>query len=74
MLIAPGVRSHVFSTLKIGSLAAKTMGVAEEIGFNVEKTWLRTPGAINMALVLYPFPCDLLMTSNQRHVNRTRSA
>ncbi|EKV10038.1 tRNA (uracil-O(2)-)-methyltransferase [Penicillium digitatum] len=35
----------------IGSLAAKTMSVAEEIGFDVEKTWLCTPGAINMALI-----------------------
>ncbi|KAJ5787814.1 hypothetical protein N7457_002804 [Penicillium paradoxum] len=35
----------------IGSLAAKTMSVAEEIGIGVEKTWLRTPGAINMALI-----------------------
>ncbi|KAF3017916.1 tRNA(Ser) Um(44) 2'-O-methyltransferase [Penicillium rubens] len=40
-----------FLNSMIGSLAAKTMGVAEEIGFNVEKTWLRTPGAINMALI-----------------------
>jgi tRNASer (uridine44-2'-O)-methyltransferase len=40
-----------FLNSMIGSLAAKTMNVAEEIGFNVEKTWLRTPGAINMALV-----------------------
>ncbi|KAJ6179888.1 hypothetical protein N7519_010349 [Penicillium mononematosum] len=40
-----------FLNSMIGSLAAKTMSVAEEIGFNVEKTWLRTPGAINMALI-----------------------
>ncbi|KXG54384.1 tRNA (uracil-O(2)-)-methyltransferase [Penicillium griseofulvum] len=35
----------------VGSLAAKTMGIAEEIGFDVEKAWLRTPGAVNMALI-----------------------
>ncbi|KGO68140.1 tRNA (uracil-O(2)-)-methyltransferase [Penicillium italicum] len=40
-----------FLNSMIGSLAAKTMSVAEEIGFDVEKTWLRTPGAINMALI-----------------------
>ncbi|KAJ5143497.1 uncharacterized protein N7515_002284 [Penicillium bovifimosum] len=34
-----------------GSLAAKTMGVAEEIGFEVERAWFRTPGAVNMALI-----------------------
>ncbi|KAJ5542667.1 tRNA (uracil-O(2)-)-methyltransferase [Penicillium sp. DV-2018c] len=34
-----------------GSLAAKTRGVAEEIGFGVERAWLRTPGAVNMALI-----------------------
>jgi tRNASer (uridine44-2'-O)-methyltransferase len=34
-----------------GSLAAKTMGIAEEIGFDVERAWLRTPGAVNMALI-----------------------
>ncbi|CAG8890394.1 unnamed protein product [Penicillium egyptiacum] len=40
-----------FLNSMIGSLAAKTMSIAEEIGFDVEKTWLRTPGAINMALI-----------------------
>ncbi|KAI2715077.1 hypothetical protein CBS147332_4731 [Penicillium roqueforti] len=40
-----------FLNSMIGSLAAKTMSLAEEIGFDVEKTWLRTPGAINMALI-----------------------
>ncbi|KAJ5194453.1 tRNA (uracil-O(2)-)-methyltransferase [Penicillium cf. griseofulvum] len=35
----------------VGSLAAKTMSIAEDIGFDVEKTWLRTPGAVNMALI-----------------------
>ncbi|CAG8324255.1 unnamed protein product [Penicillium nalgiovense] len=40
-----------FLNSMIGSLAAKTMSVAEEVGFDVEKTWLRTPGAINMALI-----------------------
>ncbi|KAJ5325848.1 hypothetical protein MYU51_001141 [Penicillium brevicompactum] len=35
----------------IGSLAAKTACVAGELGCRVEKAWLRTPGAINMALV-----------------------
>ncbi|KOS43846.1 hypothetical protein ACN38_g5254 [Penicillium nordicum] len=40
-----------FLNSMIGSLAAKTMSIAEEIGFGVEKAWLRTPGAINMALI-----------------------
>ncbi|KAJ5171061.1 tRNA (uracil-O(2)-)-methyltransferase [Penicillium coprophilum] len=40
-----------FLNSMIGSLAAKTMSIAEEIGFDVEKMWLRTPGAINMALI-----------------------
>ncbi|KAI3128534.1 hypothetical protein CBS147325_9837 [Penicillium roqueforti] len=40
-----------FLNSMIGSLAAKTMSLADEIGFDVEKTWLRTPGAINMALI-----------------------
>lgn len=40
-----------FLNSMIGSLAAKTMSIAEEIGFDVEKTWLRTPGAISMALI-----------------------
>ncbi|CAI7649928.1 unnamed protein product [Penicillium glandicola] len=40
-----------FLNSMVGSLAAKTMSIAEEIGFDVEKTWLRTPGAINMALI-----------------------
>lgn len=40
-----------FLNSMIGSLAAKTTSIAEEIGFDVEKTWLRTPGAINMALI-----------------------
>jgi tRNASer (uridine44-2'-O)-methyltransferase len=35
----------------IGSLAAKTATIAEETGGSVEKAWLRTPGAINMALI-----------------------
>lgn len=35
----------------IGSLTAKTAGVAEEVGCGVEKAWFRTPGAINMALI-----------------------
>ncbi|OQE42312.1 hypothetical protein PENCOP_c004G00263 [Penicillium coprophilum] len=40
-----------FLNSMIGSLAAKTMSIAEEIGVDVEKIWLRTPGAINMALI-----------------------
>lgn len=40
-----------FLNSMIGSLTAKTMSIAEEIGFGVEKAWLRTPGAINMALI-----------------------
>lgn len=40
-----------FLSSMIGSLAAKTMAIAEEVGFDVEKTWLRTPGGVNMALI-----------------------
>lgn len=40
-----------FLNSMIGSLAAKTIDIAEEVGFEVEKTWLRTPGAVNMALI-----------------------
>ncbi|KAJ5860187.1 tRNA (uracil-O(2)-)-methyltransferase [Penicillium soppii] len=40
-----------FLNSMIGSLAAKTMSIAGEVGYGVEKTWLRTPGAINMALI-----------------------
>lgn len=35
----------------IGSLAAKTACIAGEVGCRVEKTWLYTPGGINMALI-----------------------
>jgi hypothetical protein len=51
-----------FLNSMIGSLAAKTMGVAEVLFHR----------RISRTSVLYPFPCDLLTTSNQRHVNRTR--
>lgn len=35
----------------VGSLVAKTASVAGEVGCGVEKAWLRTPGAVNLALV-----------------------
>ena len=40
-----------FLSSMAGSLAAKTASIAEEIDFGVEKAWLRTPGAVNMALI-----------------------
>ncbi|CAG8918301.1 unnamed protein product [Penicillium salamii] len=35
----------------VGSLVAKTASVAEEMGCGVAEAWLRTPGAVNLALV-----------------------
>ncbi|CAG8428903.1 unnamed protein product [Penicillium salamii] len=35
----------------IGSLVAKTASVAGEMSCGVEKAWLRTPGAVNLALI-----------------------
>ncbi|KAJ5952869.1 tRNA (uracil-O(2)-)-methyltransferase [Penicillium vulpinum] len=57
-----------FLNSMIGSLTAKTMSIAEEIGFNVEKTWLRTPGAINMTLIggRQPVAREWLKSPNSR--------